>query len=502
MKVSDLKGEIQVVSGGATAPQQQPFSIQGGNEAPPESLNPNVEALKGNVKGALSTLKGISDIGQGVARAVTRPFIGDKAADSGLAGQESLNRFTQPTNKYQNFGFNVEQAAEFLIPAAKAAQAERALDVLTRGAKIAPVLGAGARILGKAAIQGAAATGVKLAQTGGDIKQSLKTGAIAGGMRGGFAVIGEGARAFRLPERLYSTIFKNSNADMMAELKSGGLQAMQQKFPQQYQDLVTKGIIKVGRDGSPIINDTLAEQAIDRGLRGSIRTMANEVVYKSLRAEDDLQTIVKNYTKPIPLQEPQYLKVLKTIQTEYDDVGFGEISDEAKRLSDALTKSKGLVSAEDALSLRRFFDRMRLASSFDKPASKLSMTQANFKTLADAVRSKVNDVPGIAPIMKDYSFYIDALEALAGEAKRRGNNQVIGLIDAIFLGNAVSNPVSGGILALLRRTLLTGWGSTAAGQAMMKSAASPAFSGAIGASASGLSEISQQSPQTMLPNLR
>lgn len=471
------------------------------------------EFSEGVAKGILKTLKGASDVGEKVARTATRPFIGE-AADRTQAEEEfskKADEFLKPENTPQKIGFTAEQVAEFFVPAAKAAKAEQAINLLSQGIK-SPALAAGARVLGKAAVQGGAAGGVRYLQSGGDAEEAGKTALTAGVVRGGMAIIGEGARALKLPERLYSTIFKASKDDMLSELRAGGIEKLRAENPKQYEEFVKAGIIKQSADGSkPYINETLAEQALHRGLTGSVKNMSNEVVRKTLETEDAVRKAVAGHKAPVDLSKPQYVSVLKKIAQEYDDVGFGEISDEANRLSEVLTKSKGMVSADDALDIRRFFDRMRLASSFDRPASSLSMTQSNLKTMADSVRSKINDIPGVGGLMKDYSFYLDALEALAKEGARRGNNQVLSLIDSVLLGGAAAGGPSataattGLTMLAARRFLASSFGATFLGQAIEKSAASPALSGIIGAGANavnpeekGQSENLQPQPQAQI----
>lgn len=457
---------------------------------------------QGVAKGEISTVKGLSDLGEKVANntvgRVINLFKGNgftptdtsggtgSTFDTAVGGTDKSKSLTQPSNLAEQAGYGSEKLAEFFIPASKAAQAERAVNILSKGIE-SPLLASAVRIGGKAAIQGTAAGAVRAAQTGGDVQQTLETAASAGLVRGGMAVIGEGANALHLPERLYSTIFKNSANDMLSELKAGGLQKLQETNPQKYQDFITKGIIKVGADGTPTLNDTLAEQALNNGLRGSIRNMANTVVEGTLDSENQARTIAQNYTGTVNLAEPQIKNVLTSIGQEYADVGFGEISKEADRLANAITTGRGDVSAVDALDIRRLLDKARIARSFDTQASKLSLGQQNLKTLADAVRSRVNAIPEMGDVMKNYSFNLDAMEALAKEAARRGNNQVLSLIDSLFLSGAygANNPVPGVTIGMLRKVAQSAWGTTALGQAVKNSAVSPLTSGLVSSGSAG-----------------
>lgn len=460
-----------------------------------KTVEPIKNFSEGVAKGELSTLKGLGTLGQKVLDSTLNKIPGVNAGSDiyrpdTTVGQTATQTLT-PDGTAQNIGFGAERLAELLAPASKIAKAEKTADILFRGSGFLP---AAERVVAKSAIN-AIPTGLTVAAQKGDIKAGAEAGLISGLTRGAFATIGEGTRALKMPERLYSTIFKNTKNDMLAELKNDGIRTLQENNPQRYQELVSKGIIKVGADGTPKVNETLAEQALDRGLRGSIRHMADTVVEGTLNSEDKVQTIAKNYAGKVNLTEPQFPNVLKKIATEYEDVGFGEIADEATNLANELSTSKGQVSAETAIKVKRFLDRVRIASSFDKPVVNLSTSQANLKTLSDAVRGRVNSIPGMGEVMKDYSFNIQALEALAKEASRRGNNQVLSLIDSLFLSGAYAgnNPVPGVTMGTLRKLLLSAPGTTYLAQALKSSAISPVAIGGLSVgSASGQSLLSGQ----------
>lgn len=436
-------------------------------------------------KGALSTVKETSSLGEKILRkpleAAGMEF-GDETAAEELIPESA----TTAKNTAQKAGKFFEQTLEYFLPAGKAAKVERTIDLLSAGIR-SNLLASGTRIAGKALTQAVSAGGVSLLQTG-DKEKAQKTALTAGTIRGGMAIIGEGARALHIPERIYSTIFKNSKQDMMSELKADALYKLKQTNPQKYQEFVDNGIIKISKNGNPTINDTLAEKALDMGLKGSIRNMSSKTVEGALESEMKVRNIANAYKGKINLSEPQIKNVLNNIADDYRDVGFGEIANEADNLVDVLEKGKGQVSAIDALNVRRLFDRVRIASSFDKPVTKLSQTQGNLKTLADAVRGRVNNIPKMGEVMKDYSFYIDALEALAVEAMRRGNNQVLSLIDSLFLSGAYAgnNPIPGVTMGMARKLLQSSSGATYLGSALKNQSVSPVSQGLISSGSAGV----------------
>jgi len=499
MKISDLKGNIKVVS--------KPFSQE-------ESTNTFKaggmagafqDVAQGFAKGGTSTLLGIGGLGNKIQQGLAGGLraVGAKVSPS-AAGETSIfnpksetgkkaQEIVTPEGTAQNIGFGAEKIAEYFAPAAKAAQAESFINILSSGIK-SPLLAATARIGGKAVVQGVAAGAVQAAQSGGDIKKTLETAATAGVIRGGFATIGEGARAIRLPEKLYSTIFKTTASDMMDELKTESLINIQKTNPARYADLIQRGIVSDVK-GVPTLNETVAKQALDMGLKGSIRDMARTVVNGTLDSEAKVQDALIGYKGTVDLGEKQFFNVLKGIAQRYKDVGFNEISNEADRLSAVLKATSGKVDGNTALAIRRLLDRARIASSFDAPASKLSLSQSNLKTLADAARARVNAIPGVRDVMAKYSFYIEALETLAKEAARRGNNQALSLIDSLFLSSAFGggNMIPGITAGMLRKILTSGHGTTILARLLNTSVASGATSGAIGAT-SGLTTtaINQQ----------
>ena len=452
---------------------------------------------QGVAKGGTSTILGIGEIGNkiqrgvaGAARAIGLNVSPSAAGETSIFNRSSpvgqkAQEIVTPQGTAQNIGYGTEKVAEFFVPATKAMKAENIVTALTSGIRT-PLIAAASRVAGKATVQGVAAGAVTAAQTGGNVRDTLTSSATASILRGGFAIIGEGARALRIPERLYSTIFKNTKLDMLSELKEEGLKNLQVKNPSLYSRWVSEGLIKTGPTGAPILNETLAEIALDKGLRGSIRTMANVVVEKTIQSEDDVRRVLSGYKGTVNVTEPQFKNILVSISKEYKDVGFGEISKDALRLAKSITTGRGHISGIDALDIRRLLDRARIARSFDVPVSKLSLSQANLKQLADVLRGRINNIENVGSLMKDYTFYIDALESLASEASRRGNNQVLGLLGTVLLGGGIAGgtPTQGILAAAISKYLRSSLGTTAAAQALRIGTASPTVGAGIGAASS------------------
>lgn len=501
MKISDLQGDIKVVS--APTPPAAPAE---------KGFLGKVNDAFGNfatgvAKGEVSTVKGAMDLGNRVANQTAGRVVNaiqgkgftplssdqlgnDWSVNPDSASSQSGNAALVPQGTAENVGFGTERLAEFLLPAAKAAKGEAIVNTLSKGIS-SPFLASAARVAGKSAIQGGVAAGMEAVHTGGGDMNAVKNAALTAGIfRAGMATIGEGARAIRLPERLYSTIFKNTASDMMSELRTENLADLYKTDPEKYAQFVRQGIIQ-DTPGGPVLNETIAKQALDSGLRGSIRNMAKTVIGGTLDSESQVRQTLQNYTGTVDLSEKQFYNVLKGVQANYKDVGFNEISNEAGRLAAAIKAGKGQVSGVDALDVRRLLDKARIASSYDKPAMSMSLSQANLKTLADAARSRVNAIPGMGDIMAKYSFNIEAMDALAKEAARRGNTQALSLIDSLFLSSAfgADNMVPGVTAGIARRVLMSGPGITGTAQALNSPNLGVVGSTALQAGASGLRNL-------------
>lgn len=430
----------------------------------------------------------------GIPEAVARVSGATKTADAIKNVKESIyqkpfeDKLSTVSGKV---GTGIGTVATFVAPGGLASKGEIAINVLSKGLS-SPLGAAALRIGGKAAVQGLSAGAVDLASTGGDLQSAKNTALTAGIIRGGMASVGETARALKLPERMYSTIFKNSTRDMLAELKANGINNLQRTNPEKYAEFVKSGIIKTTK-GVPVINETLAEKAIKKGLKGSLDGMAKTTVHGILDSEHQAQALAKNYKGTVDLSEPQFTNILKKIGTDYEDVGFGEISNQAKTLHDVIKSNNGKVSAQTALEVRRLLDRARLASSFNSNPSSLSMSQQNLKTLADTARNRVNSVPGMGKIMENYSFNIDALEAIAKDAARRGNNNIISLIDGVFLGGGLAGgePATALGMGVVRKLSTIPRVLTTLGQSMSRPNLGSAGSAVVGSVSSSGQKLNQ-----------
>jgi len=374
-----------------------------------------------------------------------------------------------PQNTAEKVGFGGEQVIEFLAPTEFLKEAEIAIDAASKANKLGKFTQAAIRIGSKATAEAAAGATVRAAQTGGNVSETTKAALLFGLTKLGTTVVGETLKATGLPERLYNTVFKSTYDDALNELKTTGLNELKTADPELFKVATERGIIKT-TNGQVVLDERLAKEALDRGLKGNLQNMANAVIKGQVKSEVLAQDVAKGYQGTIEVSEPYYYNVLKKIEEKYLDVAGGQFSSEARRFASMIKQTDGQLTGSDALALRRFFDKMRFASSYNADTANLSISQQNFKYLSNELRKRVNSIPGMKNIMKDYAFNIDALEALANEAKRRGNNQVLSLIDSIFFstGLASGNPIAGASVGTVRKIINSPYGATTIGSAIEK----------------------------------
>ena len=98
-----------------------------------------------------------------------------------------------------------------------------------------------------------------------------------------------------MPEKMYNVIFKNTADDVFSKLRTEGIDQIQKTNPELFGQAVKAGIVRLGKDGVYKIDETIAKQALDRGLKGSLKQMADSVVETNVKSEVGLREIVKNY---------------------------------------------------------------------------------------------------------------------------------------------------------------------------------------------------------------
>lgn len=288
-------------------------------------------------------------------------------------------------------------------------------------------------------------------------------GAIFGGILGGaIPLAGAGLKSLTrgirgLPEKAYTTVFKNAEDDLIKNFRSEKLVEMQAQNPAQFKQLVEKGIVHVGEGGIPKVNPTLAREAMEKGLKGSAENMFKYSYGKTVEIENEVVNAARASKKPISLgSKKDYTKLLQQIKQQYGDSQFSQTSQKADEILQLMKKVKGdNVDVETGLKLRRFLDNARKASSF-KMNPALSPKEELFKGAADKLRANLNKVPGIGERMNDYRQFIEFQDALIDHARKTNNAPLLSAFDTMLGtgGLLLGSPAAGVAAATARRTLL------------------------------------------------
>lgn len=407
----------------------------------------------GAVKGAAGTAIGLGELAHkvpGVSRAVDALY-----GQPGLSARAfpAAREAVAPTNTAQQVGRFAEQTAEMMVPAAKVASVTK-----------------GAGLVAQMAAQGATGAAVTGAQTGGDHEDMLASALLMGAtpaVAKAASTIGRGLTE-RLPERLYTQIFKHAHDDVAQAFRAEA--------------------------GGAAPNPTLAKEAVEKGLMGSTRNMAVYSAKKLDTLETQLQREAGKRIMVLP-KKAEFVGLLDDIERQFSKGFFSERGKEAAALKSALTTMPGpSARATDMLKVKRFLDGLRTSSSFRLDPN-LAPKQEELKIAADMVRAKLHTVPAMSQLIQDERVFIQAFEALVDDAVRTGNRKLLGLTDVMLGGGGLASGVPGaglGAMAAVRAgqtpRILTGLGQALyrTGAAIPSGAAEVGARGAAAAVAEGV----------------
>lgn len=232
------------------------------------------------------------------------------------------------------------------------------------------------------------------------------------GQTAGSFVLSKGIdKAFNLatkyfPEKLMSTIFKQSADDIMAEVKSGGK------------------------------NLTQAQEVLEEGFKGDAKTMMNQAQNTIKASEEQAQKLVTG-TKLAIKNKSGYIKLISDYIDDLSKTSYGFANDvvtEGSAIIEGLKRTAGnQIDGQLALQTRRFIDGVRRTSSF-KMNPNLSPSQMFYKEAADSLRKELSkQIPGLKDVMRKYAININAFEDLAKYAARTQNKELIDLLDVFIL---------------------------------------------------------------------
>lgn len=351
-------------------------------------------------KGVLSTLQGLSSLGQRFGQTLGLLEKGEVA--------QIPQEYRTPEGMLQDIGFGAEQVGEFFIP-------------IGLGTKAAAAIHGGRFLKSATAIVGDATEYAmkRAVQTGGNIEDTTGTFllslAIPPVIKGVGKVLQTAGKV--LPERLYSTIFKTSYEDMTAAYRA----------------------MAKGKE----LNPTLAREVLDRNLKGSAENMAVYSLKKLQDLEAILQPKVVGQVVKLPrgLGQQEYVLLLQRISDKFQGTVFSDRAKLANNLLKSWKSNKGNeIFGDLALKTKRFIDGIRNTSSFKTDPS-LSLFQEELKKAADTLRVGLYK-SGSQELLNEERVFIQAFDDIVDFAIKKNNRNVIGLADLLAGGGGM---VSGGL---------------------------------------------------------
>lgn len=342
------------------------------------------DQLIGATKGVLTTAKGLGTVGYKIGTRLGLPDLsGQEIYQTGSPKEVAMKEKLKPDGVAQNIGYYGEKVLESVIPGRAIGGVDKALGAIKT---------ATGRVLARTATDAVAQGGLGYVQSGGDIETAKAQALIGGTLKGISSTVGELAKKTNLPTRLYQEFLKDPE---------------------------------------------LAKQAKDRGLRGTLSGLTEDVQSKLPELENKVIAVAKASDVNVPIN-PKLSDVFLNMSKDLSRLADDELAQKATLLAEKA--KQGSVDMETALQMRRFLD------------SEITYTKSGLapkgdrilKSFADELRKKINS-SDLGGVMKDYQFFLKTAEALRKDAVRRGNREVVGLFDTILFGAGLSagDPLTG-----------------------------------------------------------
>lgn len=358
--------------------------------------------------------------------------IGSQIESERLAREKSISErpeFLTPKTEAEKAGATVEKIGEFFIPSGlglkalgatkygRALQQAEDLNIVGKATRsLIKGIGEGADFAIKTSAQNATEDfDTQIRRSGGAFLLGL---ALTPVIDAAGAIIKAGLDKVtkRLPERLMSTIFKTSEEDLKAEWQT-----------------LAKG---------QKLNPTLAREALENDIFGSSEKMGIYSIKKLADIEKIVQADTKSSSQIIDIgikEAKNTVQFLKDIAKQYSGP-FSKTGPTALKLAKEV--GNGKMNPNLVLRLKRFFDGLRTSRAFSANPI-LSLKQEGLKNASNVFRQKLYEA-GFQEAMNQERIFIEAIDALVADAAKRGNKNVIGLVDLLAGGGGM---ISGGPLA-------------------------------------------------------
>lgn len=383
------------------------------------------EVAKGAGKGALNTIKGLSNIGeQGLSYATGGGKLQKKSFDEVQSlAENKLNvdqgSLTTPTNTAQKVGFTGEQLGEFLIPGGAATKAGKALSgvkALEGAGKVAKV-GRGIAKLAPEAIVGAGQQSVQE----GDTRDFVKNALLFGVLSKGGELVGKAGKyaAEKLPGKLVDSAIKPSLQETKKAILYGG--------------------------------KTLGQEIVDRGIAGSDKKLLKTATKGIEDNENKLQSILANSKQTISRDEiSRYLEPL--VEKYSKTPGLEKRFDTLTRIINELPEN--MPVAEGNVYKRNLYNA--LTDTAFKVDPSLSAEKEVMKAVAKGLKSEIEKKTAqeagegvVKKINEELSVHGRLQDRVLDKLAKSERKNIIGLGDVITGG---AGAAVGGIPGLVAST--------------------------------------------------
>lgn len=387
------------------------------------------EIAKGFGKGILSDIKGASELGEkiitGLGRIITPKPLEEKLgfAKPEVSSAQKLQTkaettlgidqgsLTEATTKGQKIGKTAETIAAFAAPSGAAFRAGKALQAVPKVAQAGRV----ARGLAGIAPQVATDVGVELARTGGDVKESLKTGALSAGTLGAFGALGAAGRGVSQLARKgieksqpIKSVFGRTGAEVLGKTTGAGTKAIEEAF-------TNPKVVEFARQAKGGTVDLL-DDALEN-TRGGLSKLLQKRAKDYRQQLSNIKTasvFTTSKLKPTLNKSKQYVK---TLGDDLDTIveGRGVVN---KAISDVSGWTDTSVKGMDTLKRRLGSYERQLNAPGKAPAKRI------VSELKSRIREGLEEnVKGYKKLTSEYSKTSDLIDEVTKALSLRKGNQ-------------------------------------------------------------------------------
>lgn len=350
-----------------------------------------VDLLKGTAKafekGGLNLVKGLGGIGKFAFDKILGKSDEQRRKESQDFDNTKASILESPVFKTkmvpQGAADAIGEIITYIAPFTKVGKAAEAASAITQSPKLAAIIKAGVEALGGAGIAGATS------DDGTRMDNAVKTGAISGGL----SLLGSIVTPFidKTAHKLYNQTYKKT------------IQEAEKAF---------------GNEDPTVVAD-VAQWAMDKGIKGSLKTQSKQVAKILDDSEKAIIETAKSITQPVKVPD-QVLKLADDLRIEFGDYGQGEVADDIARFIASV--KDGTAPVEQVIYFRRLLDSLRTKSSFRN-----AKIGDNVSYWADNLRNVINNIDELGTINKDYALAIRAKDALIAAAKNGANRRFVNL---------------------------------------------------------------------------